>query len=121
MLAIWLSSCRCFAHGGGATVDGARCDIISMLGKRVTVVTSRFVDAISAGVGLRQLLLRVSDAGRSQRCGLHRGRRPKAFNEGTRGKLQAVAPRAPRAMGGCATRSRVSGTHADGGGGWRSW
>jgi len=32
------------------------------------------------------LLLRVSDAGRSRRCGLHRGRRPKAFNEGTRGK-----------------------------------
>src|SRR5712664_3313590 len=31
-------------------------------------------------------LLRVSDAGRSQRCGLHRGRRPKAFNEGTGGK-----------------------------------
>ena len=28
------------------------------------------------------LLLRVSNAGRSQRCGLHRGRRPKAFNEG---------------------------------------
>ena len=40
------------------------------------------------------LLLRVSDAGRSRRCGLHRGRRPKAFNEGTRGKWQAVAPRA---------------------------
>ena len=31
-------------------------------------------------------LLRVSDAGRSQRCGLHRGRRPKAFSEGTRGQ-----------------------------------
>jgi hypothetical protein len=31
------------------------------------------------------LLLRVSDAGRSQRCGLHRGRRPKAAKERTRG------------------------------------
>src|SRR5229473_2595912 len=29
----------------------------------------------------RLLLLRVSDAGRSQRCGLHRGRRPKASTE----------------------------------------
>jgi hypothetical protein len=37
-------------------LDGARYDIISMLGKRDTVVTSRFVDAISAGVGLRPLL-----------------------------------------------------------------
>src|ERR1700676_5367727 len=63
---------------------------------------------------LRQLLLRVSDAGRSQRCGLHRGRRPKAFNEGTRGKLQAVAPRAPRAMEVCAARSCVGATDADG-------
>jgi hypothetical protein len=33
-----------------------------------------------------RLLLRVSDAGRLQRCGFHRGRRPKAFNDGTRGK-----------------------------------
>lgn len=31
-------------------MDGVRYDIISMLGKRATVVTSRFVDAISAGV-----------------------------------------------------------------------
>jgi hypothetical protein len=31
-------------------------------------------------------MLRVSDAGRSRRCGLHRGRRPKAFNERNRGK-----------------------------------
>jgi len=30
--------------------------------------------------------LRVSDAGRSQRCGLHRGRRPKAFNEDAMGR-----------------------------------
>src|SRR6202158_2660735 len=59
-------------------------------------------------------LLRVSDAGRSQRCGLHRGRRPKAFNEGTRGKLQAVAPRAPGAMEVCAARSCVRATDADG-------
>jgi hypothetical protein len=51
-------------------------------------------------------VLRVSDAGRSRRCGLHRGRRPKALNEGTRGKLQAVAPRAPSAM-------EVSGWHID--------
>jgi hypothetical protein len=52
MLAIWpFSSCRCFTHGGGATVDRARYDIISILGKRITVVTSRFVNAISAGVG----------------------------------------------------------------------
>ena len=42
-----------------------------------------------------RVLLRVSDAGRSQRCGLHRGRRPKAAKERTRGKLQAVARRAP--------------------------
>jgi uncharacterized protein (UPF0254 family) len=57
MLAIWpFSSCRCFAHGGGATIDRARYDIISILGKRVTVVTSRFVDTISAGEGLRSLL-----------------------------------------------------------------
>src|SRR5260221_14416019 len=62
----------------------------------------------------RPLLLRVSDAGRSQRCGLHRGRRPKAFNEGTRGKLQAVAPRAPSAMEVCAPRSCVRATDADG-------
>src|SRR5258708_24351735 len=62
----------------------------------------------------RPLLLRVSDAGRSQRCGLHRGRRPKAFNEGTRGKLQAVAPRAPSAMEVCAPRSWVRATDADG-------
>src|SRR5258708_30334768 len=61
-----------------------------------------------------RLLLRVSDAGRSQRCGLHRGRRPKAFNEGTRGKLQAVAPRAPSAMEVCAPRSWVRATDADG-------
>jgi hypothetical protein len=27
------------------------------------------------------LLLRVSDAGRSRRCGLHRGRRPKALTK----------------------------------------
>src|SRR6476620_8555043 len=65
-------------------------------------------------VGVRcRLLLRVSDAGRSQRCGLHRGRRPKAFNEGTRGKLQAVAPRAPSAMEVCAPRSCVKATDAD--------
>ncbi len=37
-------------------------------------------------------MLRVSDAGRSRRCGLHRGRRPKPSNEGTRGKWQAVVP-----------------------------
>src|SRR6202790_5089632 len=71
-----------------------------------------------AAVGFRarqgQLLLRVSDAGRSQRCGLHRGRRPKAFNEGTRGKWQAVAPRAPSAMEVCAARSCVRATDADG-------
>src|ERR1700732_595771 len=60
------------------------------------------------------VLLRGSDAGRSQRCGLHRGRRPKAFNEGTRGKLQAVAPRAPSAMEVCAARSCVRATDADG-------
>jgi hypothetical protein len=35
-----------------ATVDGARYDIISILGKRVTLVTSRSVDVIGAGVGL---------------------------------------------------------------------
>jgi hypothetical protein len=50
-------------------------------------------------------VLRVSDAGRSQRCGLHRGRRPKALNEGTRGKLQAAAPRAPSANGGFRPKS----------------
>src|SRR5712664_1466217 len=59
------------------------------------------------------LLLRVSDAGRSRRCGLHRGRRPKAFNEGTRGKWQAVAPRAPSAMEVCARRRWVRATDAD--------
>ena len=59
------------------------------------------------------LMLRVSDAGRSQRCGLHRGRRPKAFNEGTRGKWQAVAPRAPSAMEVCARRRCVRATDAD--------
>ena len=59
------------------------------------------------------VLLRVSDAGRSQRCGLHRGRRPKAFNEGTRGKWQAVAPRAPSAMEVCARRRCVRVTDAD--------
>jgi hypothetical protein len=58
-------------------------------------------------------LLRVSDAGRSQRSGLHRGRRPKAFNEGTRGKWQAVAPRAPSAMEVCARRRCVRATDAD--------
>src|SRR5712671_7593242 len=58
-------------------------------------------------------MLRVSDAGRSQRCGLHRGRRPKAFNEGTRGKWQAVAPRAPERYGGCARRRWVRATDAD--------
>jgi uncharacterized protein GlcG (DUF336 family) len=57
--------------------------------------------------------LRVSDAGRSQRCGLHRGRRPKAFNEGTRGKWQAVAPRARSAMEVCARRRCVRATDAD--------
>src|SRR5712671_240777 len=60
-----------------------------------------------------RLLLRVSDAGRSRRCGLHRGRRPKAFNEGTRGKWQAVAPRAPSAMEVCARRRWVRATDAD--------
>jgi hypothetical protein len=40
------------------------------------------------------LLLRVSDAGRSRRFGLHRSRRPKAFNERNRGKWQATVPRA---------------------------
>src|SRR5713101_3812788 len=59
------------------------------------------------------LLLRVSDAGRSQRCGLHGGRRPKAFNEGTRGKWQAVALRAPSAMEVCARRRCVRATDAD--------
>src|SRR6202011_2469594 len=67
------------------------------------------------------VLLRVSDAGRSQRCGLHRGRRPKAFNEGTRGKLQAVAPRAPSAMEVCAAKSCVRATDGDGCVGWRRW
>src|SRR5258708_29341701 len=66
----------------------------------------------------RPLLLRVSDAGRSQRCGLHRGRRPKAFNEGTRGKLQAVAPRAPSAMEGFAPRDWGRGNAPEGGVGW---
>jgi len=32
----------------------------------------------------RSRMLRVSDAGPSRRCGLHRGRRPKAFNERNR-------------------------------------
>jgi len=41
------------------------------------------------------------------------GRRPKAFNEGTRGKWQAVAPRAPSAMDVCARRSCVRATDAD--------
>jgi hypothetical protein len=41
-----------FAHGDAATLDGARYDIISILGKPVTLVTSRSVDAIGAGVGL---------------------------------------------------------------------
>ena len=41
------------------------------------------------------------------------GRRPKAFNEGTRGKWQAVAPRAPSAMEVCARRSCVRATDAD--------
>jgi hypothetical protein len=35
------------------------------------------------------MLLRVSDAGRSQRCGLHRGRRPKAVNEDAMGRASA--------------------------------
>ena len=39
-------------------------------------------------------MLRVSDAGRSRRRGVHRGRRPKAFNERNRGKWQAVVSRA---------------------------
>jgi hypothetical protein len=42
----------------------------------------------------RSRLLRVSDAGRSRRRGVHRGRRPKAFNERNRGKWQGVVPRA---------------------------
>jgi hypothetical protein len=37
----------------GSTVDGARYDIISIVGKRVTPVTSRSVDAIGAGVDLQ--------------------------------------------------------------------
>ena len=41
------------------------------------------------------------------------GRRPKAFNEGTRGKWQAVAPRAPSAMEVCARRRCVRATDAD--------
>src|ERR1700730_14794305 len=48
-----------------------------------------------ASCALRRLLvLRVSDAGRSRRCGLHRGRRPKDFNERNCGKWQAMVPRA---------------------------
>jgi hypothetical protein len=40
-------------HGTPRTcVDGARYDIISLLGKRVTLVTPHSVDAIGAGVGL---------------------------------------------------------------------
>jgi len=36
-------------------------------------------------------MLRVSDAGPWRRCGLHRGRRPKAFNERNRdGEARAV-------------------------------
>ena len=35
--------------------------------------------------------IRVSDDGRSGRCGLHRGRRPKASNEGTRVRLGETA------------------------------
>jgi hypothetical protein len=65
------------------------------------------------GCARSQLLLRVSDAGRSQRCGLHGGRRPKAFNEGTRGKWQAVVPRARSAMEVCTRRSCVRATDAD--------
>src|SRR5258708_28714567 len=63
----------------------------------------------------RPLLLRVSDAGRSQRCGLHRGRRPKAFNEGTRGKLQAAAPRGPSAIEGLAPPGPGGATRPRGG------
>ena len=51
----------------------------------------------SGSILLRRMIpevLRVSDAGRSRRCGLHRGRRPKAFNERNRGKWQAMVPRA---------------------------
>src|SRR3981081_4513263 len=54
-----------------------------------------------------RFMLRVSDAGGWQRCGLSRSRRPKAAKERTRGKWQAVAPRAPSAMEVCARRRRV--------------
>src|SRR5712671_2945893 len=36
-------------------------------------------------------LSRVSDDGHPGRCGLHRGRRPKASNEGNRGRCGEVA------------------------------
>src|SRR4249920_3647841 len=56
-------------------------------------------------------LLRVSDAGRSRRCGLDRGRRPKAAKEGTRGKCQAVARRALRYGFLCTTEVRAGDRH----------
>jgi hypothetical protein len=50
---------------------------MSDVGCHITDISSAFVECL--------LLLRVSDAGRSQRCGLHCGRRPKAAKERTRG------------------------------------
>src|SRR6266849_3222915 len=78
---------------------------------RASVRLPHFIHGVD--IASSRFMLRVSDAGRSQRCGLHRGRRPKAFNEGTRGKWQAVAPRAPSAMEVCARRRCVRATDAD--------
>ena len=63
------------------------------------------------GAGPRPELLRVSDAGRSRRCGLDRGRRPKAAKEGTRGKCQVVARRALRYGILCPTEVRAGNRH----------
>jgi hypothetical protein len=50
-----------FAVFAGSTVDGARYEIISIGGRRVTLVTSRSVDAIGAGVGVSALLAPPKD------------------------------------------------------------
>jgi hypothetical protein len=54
-------------------------------------------------------LLRVSDAGPWRRCGLHRCRRPKAFNERNRDGRRLVGRLALWGFecGGCRARGRV--------------
>src|SRR6266481_10200284 len=57
-----------------------------------------------------RLLLRVSDAGRSQRWGLHSGRRPKAFNEGTPREMAGGGAASAERYGGLRTTQVREGT-----------